>query len=162
ERVSEYEKLFIEAEYYTTSTGDLEKARQAYELLAQTYPRDATARNSLSFIHSQLGQYGEALVEIREALRLDPEIAQIYGNVVYAYLSLNRFEEALATAEEAKVKKLDLSDVHGGLYLLAFLRSDAGGMKEQVAWGADRPGEEDWFLGYEGDTAAYAGRLQKA
>jgi tetratricopeptide (TPR) repeat protein len=39
ERVSEREKLSIESHYHDV-TGDLEKASQAYELWAQTYPRD--------------------------------------------------------------------------------------------------------------------------
>lgn len=44
----------------------------------------------------------------------------------------------------------------------SFLRNDAAGMKEQVTWSTGKPGVEDWFLGYEADTAAYYGRLGKA
>ena len=40
DRVSEREKFYIESHYYQIVTGDLEKARQGYELWAQTYPRD--------------------------------------------------------------------------------------------------------------------------
>ena len=40
ERVSEVEKFYIESHYYEYGTGDLEKARQVYELWAQSYPRD--------------------------------------------------------------------------------------------------------------------------
>ena len=39
ERVSELENFYIESHYYQT-TGELEKARQVYELWAQSYPRD--------------------------------------------------------------------------------------------------------------------------
>jgi eukaryotic-like serine/threonine-protein kinase len=35
-------------------------------------------------------------------------------------------------------------------------------MKQQISWGAGKPGVEDWFLGYEADTAAYSGHLSKA
>jgi serine/threonine protein kinase/Flp pilus assembly protein TadD len=161
DHVSEYEKLFIESAYYTAITGDLEMAKQSQELWSQTYPRDAVARNNLSVTYSALGQYGKALAEIREARHLDAENGLIIANVVYAYLSLNRLEEALATAEEAKAKKLDNPDIRCGLYLLAFLRGDAGGMKEQVAWSVDKTRVEDWFLAFEADTAAYSGRLEK-
>ena len=82
-----------------------------------------------------------------------------YNNVVLAYIRLNRLEEARATAEEAKAKKLDVSD---SLYLLAFLQNDAAGMSRQVAFNAGKPGVEDNFLGYEADTAAYYGQLRKA
>src|ERR1700688_339659 len=39
-RVSEWEKFYIESHYYHLVTGDMEKARQAYELWAQIYPRE--------------------------------------------------------------------------------------------------------------------------
>ena len=68
ERVSEREKLHIESNYYNFVTGNLEKARQSYELWAQTYQRDWMPRSELGNIYFELGQYDEALVELREAL----------------------------------------------------------------------------------------------
>ena len=82
-----------------------------------------------------------------------------YSNVVLAYINLNRREEAHAVAEEAKAKKLDVSDP---LYILAFLQNDAAGMSRQVVLNAGKPGVEDNFLVYEADTAAYYGQLRKA
>ena len=38
QRVSELEKFYIESHYYQQTTGELEKARQVYELWAQIYP----------------------------------------------------------------------------------------------------------------------------
>ena len=67
ERVSEREKLTIESFYYQIVLGDLEKARQSYELWAQTYPRDYVPPTNLSFMYSVLGQYDKALAEAREA-----------------------------------------------------------------------------------------------
>ena len=46
ERVSDREKFYIECNYQWAA-GDLEKARQAYELWAQTYPRDDVPRGYL-------------------------------------------------------------------------------------------------------------------
>jgi tetratricopeptide (TPR) repeat protein len=40
EKVSDRERLYIEAHYYDEATGELEKAAQVYELWKQTYPRD--------------------------------------------------------------------------------------------------------------------------
>ena len=40
EKVSERERLFIEASYYPNGTGELDKAVQILELWQQTYPRD--------------------------------------------------------------------------------------------------------------------------
>jgi eukaryotic-like serine/threonine-protein kinase len=161
ERVSGMEKFYIESHYYHNATGDLEKARQVYELWAQTYPRDVIPPNNLRVIYGDLGQHDKALAEARETLRLDPS-ALGYSNLLGAYLSLNRLEEARATASEGQAKNLDSPTLHFSLYSLAFLQSDAVGMAQEVAFGAGKPGVEDVLLGYEADTAAYYGRLEKA
>ena len=73
ERVSERERFYIESLYFEHVTGDLEKARQVYELWAQTYPRDPVPPNNLGSMYGVLGQYDKDLVEGRETLRLDTE-----------------------------------------------------------------------------------------
>ena len=161
ERVSEPEKFYIESHYDEIVTGDLEKARQVYELWAQTYPRDWVPRTDLFVIYGDFGQYDKAQAEARESFRLAPN-ALGYVNLASAYLFLDRLEEALSTAEKAQAKKLDSPDLHSVLYQLAFLQNDAAGMAKQVAWAADKPGVEDKLLGAEADTAAYSGRLREA
>ncbi|MGB9423882.1 MAG: protein kinase, partial [Candidatus Acidiferrum sp.] len=162
QRVSEREKFYIESHYDGGVTGDLEKTRQVYELWSQTYPRDSAPRNNLGSLNSLLGQYDKALAEYREAFRLGPAGGLIYANLVYAYLNLNRLEEARATAEEAQAKKLDSPNLRFFLYAVAFLQNDAAGMAQDMAWVAGKSGVEDVLLGYEADTAAYSGRLEKA
>jgi Flp pilus assembly protein TadD len=161
-KVSERERLSIEAQYFDLVTGDQEKARQAYELWAQTYPREGLPHINLSAIYDGLGLYEKSLDEAREALRLSPAKFSIYGNLVGAYLRLNRLDEALAAAEEAQAKKLDSQYLSFYLYQLAFLKGDAAGMAQQVAWSAGKAGAEDVLLWFEADTAAYFGRLGKA
>jgi eukaryotic-like serine/threonine-protein kinase len=162
ERVSELEKLYIESHYYQNVTGNLQEARQAYELWTQTYPRDWLPLAPLSVIYSFLGQYEKSLEEAREEFRLNPASGEAYANLVFSYLSLNRLEEARATAEEAQAKKFDSPYLHVLLYQLAFLQNDAAGMAQQVAWAAGKPGVEDVLLDNEADTAAYSGRLGEA
>ncbi len=162
ERVSEREKLNIESGYYQLVMGDLEKARQTYELWAQTYPRDAIPPHNLAIIYKNLGQYDKALAEARETIRLDPSSALAYASLVSSYFYLNRPDEARAAAGEASAKKLDSPYLCLNLYLLAFLQNDAAGMAQQVAWSEGKPGMEDMLLAVEADTAAYSGRLGKA
>jgi tetratricopeptide (TPR) repeat protein/predicted Ser/Thr protein kinase len=159
ERVSGQEKLFIEAEYYGIVTSDLERSRQAFEVWAQTYPRDWEPRSELGGIYSELGQYDKSLAKFQEALQRNPDSALVYRNAVNAYIRLNRLEDARATAEEAKGKKLDVSD---SLYMLSFLQNDAAGMEKQVVINAGKPGVEDGFLAHEANTAAYYGQLARA
>jgi Flp pilus assembly protein TadD/predicted Ser/Thr protein kinase len=161
DRTSDREKFYIESHYYHFVTGNLEKARHAYDLWAQTYPRDSLPRNNLGLIHCSLGQHDKSLAEIRETMRLDPS-ALAYGNFVTSYLQLNRLEEVRAAAEEAQEKKLDSPNLHFVLYELAFLQNDTAGMAKQVSWSAGKPEGEDVLLANEADTAAYYGRLDKA
>ena len=161
ERVSEPEKFYIESHYDEIVTGDLERARQVYELWAQTYPRDWVPRINLCQIYSDFGQYDKALAEVHESVRLAPNPLG-YVNLIGSYLALNRLEEARSTAEEAQAKKLESPDLHSVVYQLAFLQNDAAGMAEQVVWAAGKPGVEDRLVGTEADTAAYAGRLGEA
>jgi serine/threonine protein kinase/tetratricopeptide (TPR) repeat protein len=162
ERVSEREKLYIESDYYQNVTGDLEEARQVAELWAQTYPRDFVAPANLGFIDRNLGQYDRALAEFRESFRLGAANRFGYATLVASYLSLNRLQEARATADEAQAKYLDSPPLRFYLYLLAFLTNDAAGMAQQVAWSAGKPRVEDVLLVLEADTAVYSGRLMRA
>src|ERR1700756_4436958 len=61
ERVSEREKLYIVSHYETAVTGNLEAARKAHQLWAQTYPRDETPTGNLAAIYGALGDYDKAL-----------------------------------------------------------------------------------------------------
>ena len=161
DRVSEREKFYIESHYHSIVTGDLEKARQAYELWAQTYPRDWVPPDNLGGIYRIFGQYDKRLAENLETLRLDASGVS-YAYLVYPYLNLNRLEEARGVAKEAQTKNLDSPLLRGALYFLAFLENDTAGMEQQVAWSAGKPGIEEVLLSYEADTAAYSGRLGKA
>ena len=161
ERVSDREKFYIECNYYWAK-GDLEKARQAYELWAQTYPRDDVPPGYLSAIYGQIGEHDKALAEAQEALRRDPTSGLNYANLAFAYLNLNRLDQARATAEEAQAKKLDSQYLRFSLYQLAFLQNDPAGMAQQAAWAAGKPGAEDVLLESEANTAAYFGQLAEA
>jgi eukaryotic-like serine/threonine-protein kinase len=160
--VSQREKLFIESEYYTNNTGDLQKAQQVYTVWTEMYPRDWLPRNEAMVLYSALGQPDKALDEIREAHKLYPESGLINGNLLSAYICADRMNEARAVAEEAKVKTPDTFQVRANLYRLAFLQNDQAGMEEQVAFSSGKPGLEDQLLNNEADTAAYYGKLARS
>jgi len=161
ERVSDREKFYIECNYYW-ATGDLEKARRAYELWAQIYPRDDVPLGYLSAIDTQIGKHDKALAEAQEALRRDPMSAVNYGNLAFSHLNLNHLDNAKATADLAQAKNLDSQSLRASLYQLAFLQNDAQGMANQVTWATGKPAVEDVLLASEANTAAYFGRLVQA
>ena len=162
ERVSETERFGIESRYQHFVTRDLEKARQAYDLWAQTYPRNYIPANNLGVIHDSLGQFSKSVDEYRKALKIESSSGLTYANLVGSYLFLNRLQAAVATAAEAQSKKLDSPALRLNLYRLAFLQNDPAGMAQQLAWSAGKPGVENAMLRLEADTAAYAGHLDNA
>jgi serine/threonine protein kinase/Flp pilus assembly protein TadD len=162
QRVSDREKFYIESHYYHFVTGDLEKARRAYELWGQTYPRDDEPANGLGTIYITLAKYENGITQFHDALRLNPGNGLAYANLVVGYLHVNRLADARAVAHEAQAKGADSPFLHDYLYDIAFLQNDAAGMADQVAWSEGKLGVEDWLLYGEFDTAAYSGRLAKA
>ena len=161
-RVSEWERFYIESHYHQFATGDLEKARQVYELWEQTYPREQVARNNLGVVYQNLGQHEKSLTKYREAGQVSPSDALTYANIVDANIHLNRFDEASATAKEALAKKLDVPDLHLYLYQLAFIRGDSAAMTQQLEWAAGKPAFHTTLLHYAADSAAYSGELAKS
>jgi eukaryotic-like serine/threonine-protein kinase len=161
DRVSEREKLSISADYFT-ATGEIEKLARIYELWEASYPRDAINVNlDLANIYVYMGQWEKALPKYQEAVRHNPDIPG-YSNLAMTYLSLNRLEEAKATLNEAISHKLDGGFLRGSLYLLAFFQGDRAQMKQQVSWGAGKPGDEDLLLSMQSDTEASYGRMSGA
>jgi serine/threonine protein kinase/tetratricopeptide (TPR) repeat protein len=162
ERVSEREKFYIASHYGHFVTGNLEEARKSYELWAQTYPRDSSPSNNLAVIYNNLGDYASTLARAQQTLRMNPGSGTSYSNLVTAYLSVNRLDEARSTAEEAKSRNLDSPLNHANLYLVDYLQHDAAGMEREANQLMGKPGYEDIALYYQSETAACGGQFAKA
>jgi len=162
ERVSEREKFYIDSHYEQFVNGNLEAARKAYELWAQTYPRDPVPPTNLSFVYILLGDYDKALAASELSLKMNPGSGLSYANLVGNYYALNRFDEARATVEEAKAHNLDSPALHLFLYQIDFLQHDAAGMEREAAQQMGKPGFEDQLFGFESNIAAYAGQFSKS
>ena len=159
-RVSERERFYIEAHYHEAVTGDWDKAREVYELWAQTYPRDDIAHLNLSGIYRHLAQFDKARDEADASLRLLPGDCISYAYVLGALLGSNRMEEAAALGRELRGKKSDCVHLQYFFYRLAFLQHDSNGMTEQVNLASDKYG-----VGLQplvALTAAYYGQLKRA
>jgi serine/threonine protein kinase/tetratricopeptide (TPR) repeat protein len=161
DRVSDRERYRISAFYFQYVTGEVEKATEAYELWAKTYPRDMVPHTNLGFIYSALGQYDKAAAETEESQKIEATLVG-FGNLAGIYLSLNRFDDAQKTLEDAQAKKRDGLVLRIVDYGLAFLRGNTAEMEKDIAWGAGRPGEEAAMLSTQSDTEAYSGHLTRA
>jgi tetratricopeptide (TPR) repeat protein len=162
EKVSERERLAIEAIYYTYTTGELEKAAQAYELWQQTYPRDYLPYTNLGDIYGILGNWEKTLQEASGALRLEPNDENNYLNLGNDYANLNQLDEAETVYKQAEERKLEGEFLLTNRYQLAFLKGDAAQMAQLLAAAMGKPGAEELLLAYQADTEAWHGKLKKA
>jgi serine/threonine protein kinase/tetratricopeptide (TPR) repeat protein len=162
DHASERERHEITGSYYDTVTGEQDKAIKAYEEYIQNYPRQANAYNRLGNAYTSLGQYDSATEAYRQAVRIDPGYLVPYMNMGNSLMALQQFSEARAAIQKALPARADDFLPHNTFYILAFLNSDAAGLKEQQEWYETHPDGEHFGLSLISDTEAYAGHLSKA
>ena len=162
DRTSDREKLHISAFYEYVVTGNLEAARRACDLFAQTYSRDEDARLYLWLVYTGLGDYEKAHRAAQDAFRINPASGNNLVNVMYADQWLNRVAEARSVLQDARAHNVDSPWVALVVYMLDFLQHDAVGMEQQASAATGIPGVEDQMLFLESETAAYDGEFTKA
>ncbi len=138
ERASEREKFYISSHYYGTYRRDDERNIQILEEWIQTYPRDTVPRDNLALVEGGDGQPEKAVASASEALKLNPKDPYAYANLAVAYMSLNRFDEAKAVAEQAIAQKAEPWSIHVNLYQIAYIRGDEAGMQREVEQSAGK------------------------
>jgi len=162
DRASDTEKFFIMATYYQQVTGNLEKARETYELWGQAYPREIRSPSLLSgAIYPVFGEYEKAIEAAKTSIAIDPNFPFPYLTLGTAYQLLDRLPEAAATFQQASGRKVDIPDFLLQRYDLAFLMGDKSGMDRLVAQ-AKKLGVEDSMSNHEAFVLAYSGHLEQA
>jgi serine/threonine protein kinase/tetratricopeptide (TPR) repeat protein len=161
DRVSERERFFVTWSYYGGVTGEWEKTDEVLELWHRTYPQDWVPLNSLALRHTVVGLFERAAEEANEAIRLNPNSALPRSNLGYAFIGLNRFDEAKSVFQQSLAQNLETTNIHSGLFYVAAMGSDANGMKQQIDWATGRPDE---YLGqnWQAQVAEFSGQLTKA
>ena len=161
DRASEHERLYITAHYYADS-GQIDKGIQAYELYKQTYPRDSIPINNLAVTYNQLGQFDKALENALEAIRLDPTTGNQYLQAGWAYMALNRPDDAKAILNSALQRKTGGYFAHLNLAMLALAQHDEAALAREEASMKSSPEAEDALLHFETNIAASRGQLKRS
>ena len=162
EHASEREKLTITGVYYSSVTGELDKAAQTFQEDIKSYPRDGPVYDALGGVYAQQGQYEKAVEITRQSLALAPGYVYSYSNLANYVLALQRFDEARPIIHGALARNLDDRIAHNALYALAFLGADSTAMAEQQQWFGSKPEYANVGPALASDTEAYAGHLRKA
>ena len=155
-------KLMITGNYYSTVTGEHDKAARTFHEMIETYPRSATAYFSLGEEYAALGQYQTAAEMTAKAQELGPAEVPAYSNLAGYQLALQRFGQARATIDGAKAHDMDGYMFRLPLYAMAFLGGDSPGMAEQQQWLTSHPDTKHYALSIASDTEVYRGKLAAA
>jgi serine/threonine protein kinase/Tfp pilus assembly protein PilF len=161
DRVSEHEKFYISEKYYNYVTGELDKAIEVLQAWAKEYPNDYIPHNNLGVNLTYLGRYDEVLKETSESIRLDPRNVSARGNLIEAFMCLERYDEAQQLLEQALQQNPDADEFHFYAYRLAFVRNDQEAMKKEIDWLSKQPHQGD-LLDLQGGTAVFQGQVRKA
>ncbi|MGB8673879.1 MAG: protein kinase [Candidatus Acidiferrales bacterium] len=159
EKTSASEKLAISSFYELAVSGNLEAARTAYQLWAQTYPRDEEPPANLWIAYTFMGDYPKANAAALQALKLNPGSGNNYVNLAYSYQWIDQLDRAAATAQESRAHGIDSPWLPLLLYNVDFLLHDTAGMEQQVAMATGKPGIDDQILFLESETAAFRGQF---
>jgi len=164
DHANELERLSITAAYYRNVTGELDQAADAYQQVADGYPRGSTAYSNVGLVSAQLGRYEKAEEMTRKALHQDPGEPLYYENLTIYTLALQQFDETRRLIHDAQERKIDTPALRVNLYDLAFCMGDSAAMADQLTWFAGRSDDEDKNSGLslDSDTQAFFGHVAKA
>ena len=159
---SQRERFHIEANYYDSATGEMERANQIYIEWIQAYPEDYRPYQNLGANYSDMGLYDKAVEEEKAVLQLQPNHVDAFTALMGDYLALDQLQKAKDVFEQAQKENLDHNDLGLYRYYAAFIENDRETMQKQLEWAIGRPGAEDALLSAESDTEAYHGRFDGA
>jgi tetratricopeptide (TPR) repeat protein len=160
DRVSERERLYIEARYYTTVARDMAKAMESYRLLLATYPDDYAAHSNLGSLYRDTGNLKSAIAHFEESVRLAPGQPIARLNLGSAYLDEDRFADARREFEEV-LKLQESTTARSGLFVLGTLSGDRALADAQIVAVQGRRDEAD-LVAVRAEAAAFKGQMKEA
>jgi eukaryotic-like serine/threonine-protein kinase len=160
DKVSEQERLYIEARYYTTVENNTLKAIDTYNVWLGTYPNDYTALVNSALLQKQRGDLAEAIRKLELATKVAPDQPLAWTNLGQSYFDRGEYAEAKRVMESA-IKLQDSTSARIGLYQAAILLGDTATAEQQVAAVRGRRDEVEMF-GIRLFAATYRGRFKEA
>jgi eukaryotic-like serine/threonine-protein kinase len=160
DRVSDWERYYITAQYHFRVTGDLSPIVPLCQSWIQQYPRERTAHNRLAFAYRQLGQYDRALAEYQTARQVGGSHPLDLLMLAKTFTNLDRLDEAATIIHGGLAANPDDSRFRAEQYILDFLRGHT--RLDQPAGSSLANPADDELRFLQSNTEAYFGRLVKA
>ena len=162
DRVSERERYRISAFYFQYVTGEVEKATEAYELWAKSYPHDPVPHGNLGFIYSALGQYDKSIVETEAQQRLEGSDCRLRKPRWHLHQPQSNQGSPPDSRGGPAEKLRRLHHSRRSLRLGISLRGCGGAWSARSHGPQAAPARRTRLLSTHADTQAYYGRLEKA
>ena len=159
-KVSEAERLYIEARYFSVVQPDTQKALDAYNVWLATYPNDYTALQNSALLHKQQGDRAEAMRKLELATKVAPNEPIAWTNLGQTYFEALDYVNA-RRAYEAALKLRDATGARIGLYQVAVMSGEMAKAEEQAAAVRGRRDEVD-MVATRMFGAAHRGRFKEA
>lgn len=160
QKVSEVERHYIEARYFTTVEPSVQKALDVYRVWLATYPNDYTALANSALLHKQQGDRAEAIRKLELATEVAPDQPLGFVNLGQAYFEVGDYENARRVLNTA-LRLQDSTAGRIGLYQVAIVTGDMKLAEEQVAAVRGRRDEVEMVL-VRMCGASYRGRFREA
>jgi len=158
-RVTERERYTIENAYYRWVTGEIPKALENSTQWISSYPSDAYAHLALGSLVGYLGHYDQGAEQLRESMRLAPELNTSYANLILDYLQLKRLDEARAVDELARARNIRSENLQVVRYDLAFVQGDDATLQGLQQQAMGKAGYENRLAVEASETDAFFGRF---
>jgi eukaryotic-like serine/threonine-protein kinase len=160
-RTTDRERLYIITHYYASTTGEINRAIEDYELWRTLYPRDMAPANNLAVEYLILGTPEKSVELARSAVQLDPHDHFPYATLAQAYLETGDFANLHALCSDPAHNETDIAGFHAACFQGAFAQNDGLGMQQQMQWAKGKP-EESRLTQEAADVAVYWGKLTEA
>jgi tetratricopeptide (TPR) repeat protein len=160
EKVSERERYYIDARYYSSVAVDHQRAIETYRLWITTYPSDHTPYINVGGLYRARGETAQAIQALEEAVRLAPDEPFGRLNLGFAYMDDGRVADARASFE-AVLALVENTSARAGLLSIGVITGDDALVDAQVAAARGRRDEVDVILTH-GAGLLYQGRLARA
>ena len=160
EKVSDRERWYIEARYYTTVARDHDKAIEAYRLLLATYPDDYAAHSNVGTLYRTKGVADLARFHLEEAVRLASMQPLGHLNLAGVYLDEGRFADAHREYQEV-LKLQEHVGARTGLITVGTYLGDEALVAEHAA-AARGPRSGLAVAAILAQANAYRGRMREA
>jgi serine/threonine protein kinase/Tfp pilus assembly protein PilF len=116
DRLSDRERLLIEADFYGRSESTYGKSIEAYEKLLEIYPDDMTARHNLAVEYRRIEDLHKAKEHYEILItKYNIDFLSTYTNLAYLYEDLGLYDKARETLEKSLKRFPDNARIHQDL-----------------------------------------------